>query len=268
MEVRIWGARGSYPASGARFSQFGHHTACVSLAHGDDLVVLDAGSGAAALGEALRKAPVRRLHVLLSHFHQDHLMGLPFLLYGAGQEAQLSIHAAFGVDFPLGDVIGRLFSAPYFPDEAQNLLGRVSYNGHQPGAGFAAGDIGIRTAPVEHSGGATAFRLESAGRSVVYVTDIEESREPDAGLLALVHDADILFHDTMFTKDEIETRRGWGHSTIEAAAILARKASVKQLVGLHHNPMHDDRTLLERERDLASQMPGAFLAREGQVILL
>lgn len=262
MEVRIWGARGSYPASGARFSEFGHHTPCVEVSIGDDLIVLDAGSGAAALGESLRGKPPRRVHILLSHFHHDHVMGLPFLLYGAG-DAAITLHAAFGADMPLDAIISRLFSAPYFPGEPGRLLDRLVFRTHPAHGAFAIGDAAVETAPLEHPGGSTAFRLGHAGRSLVYVTDIENRLEPDPALVRLARNAGLLIHDTMYTSDEAGVRSGWGHGTIEAALALADRAGVKQLGGFHHNPLHDDATLNQRENDMATRRPGAFLVREG-----
>lgn len=262
MEIRIWGARGSYPASGARFSEFGHHTSCVGVSIGEDMVVLDTGSGAAALGEALREKPVRQLHVVLSHFHHDHVMGLPFLLYGAG-EATITIHAAFGADQPLGEIVARLFSAPYFPGESRKLFDRVTFHSHPVHGAFPAGDVAVATAPIEHPGGSTAFRLTHAGRSLVYATDIEDCLHPAPTLVELARDADLLIHDTMFTTEEIAARRGWGHATVEAARVLAEAAGVKTLAGFHHNPLHDDAKLARREQALAARLPHAVLAREG-----
>lgn len=273
MEIRIWGARGSYPASGARFSGFGHHTACVTVRTGDDLVVIDAGSGAAALGEALAARAkagegVRRIHILLSHFHHDHVMGLPFLLLGAGQGASIAIHAALGEEEPLAARLRQLFSAPYFPDEAGSLAPHVSFHAHRRGAEFALADLCVASFSVDHPGGAAAFHLRKGRRSFVYATDVEDRAEPDPAMIRFVRDADLLIHDTMFTREEIGERRGWGHATIESAAALARAAEVRRLAGFHHNPAHDDATLARQEADLRALFPAGFLAREGDRIAL
>jgi phosphoribosyl 1,2-cyclic phosphodiesterase len=274
MEIRIWGARGSYPASGARFSEFGHHTPCVSVAAGDQFVILDAGSGAAALGESLRENPVRHIHLLLSHFHHDHVMGLPFLFHGAGDRATISVHTALGSDLALKPLIETLFSAPYFPGDTDGLLERVSFHAHPVGARFtlgdprASGDIRVETAPLDHPGGSTAFRLMQGKTSVVYVSDVEDSPMPSPALAALAAGADLMIHDTMFTREDAIARRGWGHATFEAAVALSRAAGVKRLAGFHHSPLHDDSLLKKREMELSALLPGAFLAREGQTIAL
>ncbi len=268
MEVRVWGARGSYPATAARFSEFGHHTACVTVREGDDLIVLDVGSGAAALGAYLGQNPVRRIHILLSHFHHDHILGLPFLVGGAEENTSIAVHAAFGIGHPLREIVLRLFSAPYFPCAAEGLFARIAFTSHPVGGTFTAGGFAIRTAPLEHPGGASAFRLERGGRSVVYASDVEDAPRPAAAMVALAQGADLLIHDTMFTAEEILSRRGWGHATIEAAMALASAAGARQLAGFHHNPAHDDAKLGAREAELTSRFPGACMLREGQMICL
>ena len=268
MDVRIWGARGSYPASGARFSGFGHHTACVSAFAGGDLIVLDTGSGAAELGASLDRASLKSVHILLSHFHHDHIVGLPFLLHGFGENVEVTIHSALGADVALKTIVTSLFSPPYFPAEASRLLERIRFHAHAEGASFDAGSFAVRTAGVEHPGGAAAFRLETGGRSLVYATDLEASATPDAGLVRLTQGTDLLLHDTMFSAAEAEAHRGWGHSTLESATALAITAGVGQLIGFHHNPRHDDAELVAREAAFAGLYPGATLAREGQVIRL
>lgn len=268
MDVRFWGVRGSYPASGAAFSEFGHHTICVSLRMGDDLVVLDAGSGATALADHLRANPVRHVRVLISHFHHDHLVGLPFLLHGACADPRttVALHCALPIEHRLEELIRPMISAPYFPDEAGDLAGRISYNRHAPGESFVLGDAVARSTLVEHPGGSMAYRVEKDRTAIVFVTDIEETTSPPRDLVALAEGADLLMHDTMFTGEEILTRRGWGHGTIEGALSLARAAHVRKLAGFHHNPLHDDALLRAREQALKTAFQASCLAREGQII--
>lgn len=266
MELRVWGARGTYPVSGARFSRYGGHTACLAIASGDDLVVLDAGSGAAALGEVLGASDVRRIHVLLSHFHHDHVMGLPYLVLGARQEQRIAVHACGMSQGTLEQGLHRLFSEPYFPAEETQLFAGLSLHAHVADVRFALGDIAVAAAPLHHPGGSTAFRLAKGMKTLVYATDVEERLEPPPELVRLCGRADLLIHDTTFTQREIASRRGWGHSTIAGAVALAQAADVTRLAGFHHNPAHDDAALEQQERELAVMFPGGFLLREGQCL--
>lgn len=268
MELSVWGARGSYPASGAGFSAYGHHTACLSVRVGEDLVVLDAGTGAAQLGAAFSRKPAKRVHILLSHFHHDHVMGLPFLLFGMAGQAEIAIHSALGAGIALRDRLAALFSPPFFPADPSDLFSGIRFHSHAAGERFRAGSVNVCSALLDHPGGSSAFRLQARDRAIVYATDLEASDVPQAALADLAANADLLVHDTMFTHDELNVRRGWGHSTSEAAIALAKAGRCRRLAGFHHNPLHVDTLLAKREAQLAEAMPGAFFLREGQILRL
>lgn len=268
MDVTIWGARGSYPASGAAFAGFGHHTPCLSLAKGDHRIVIDCGSGAAALGATLASAPVRRLDLLLSHFHLDHMIGLPFLIAGTRKAMELYVHAALGADIDLEGIVRRFCAPPYFPDEARELFKGVRFKSVDPGAVIEANGQKVLTAPLNHPGGSTAFRVDHGGTGFVVITDHEAGPTPDAALARFTRDAEILIHDTMFTEEEAGQCVGWGHSTAEAAVALAEAAGARRLIGFHHSPSHDDSTLLARERKVRARFAGASFAREGLMLSL
>lgn len=78
MRVRLWGVRGSIPVPGSQAAGFGGNTSCVQITAADGTeLILDAGTGIRDLGAAIC-ASNRRLHVLLTHLHLDHIQGLMF----------------------------------------------------------------------------------------------------------------------------------------------------------------------------------------------
>jgi len=266
MQLEVWGARGSHPASGMAYSQFGHHTACLSIRSGEHLLVLDAGTGASTLASQLAINPPRRVDILLSHFHHDHVMGLPFLLMAMPPGVDLRIHAALDANLDLAETIAVILSPPYFPAGIRDVLARMEFRSHQAGRPFEAGGALVETHPLEHPGGSTAFRVRQGSRSFVYATDLEQPEVLEPSWVAFVREADLLIHDTMFTEDEWARRRGWGHATIEGAVDLADAAGIPRIVGFHHNPFHDDAMLTLRELDLRRRRPGSSLAREGETL--
>lgn len=268
MRLDVWGARGSHPASGLTFSEFGHHTACLSIRSADHLLVLDAGTGASALAAQVAAAPPREIDILLSHFHHDHVIGLPYLLMATPASTRIRIHAAFGVDFALGAMVAGILSPPYFPAEIGTVLARTECLSHATGATFEVGAYRVTSHALEHPGGCTAFRVAQGQRAFVYATDLEQPDTLHPGWVSFVRGADMLIHDTMFTEDEIASRRGWGHATIDGALRLAEAAGVARLVGFHHSPAHDDALMQLREVELMLRWPGSCLAREGETLVV
>ena len=127
--------------------------------------------------------------------------------------------------------------------------------------------IRLRTATLNHPGGATGYRLEFGGRSACYVTDTEHREgELDAAILGLIADADLVIYDATYTDDEFARFRGWGHSTWQEGIRLCEAAGAHRLVAFHHDPEHDDETLDRIAADMEKQRSGSLVAREGLVI--
>ena len=81
--IRFWGVRGSIPTPGIQTAIFGGNTSCVEVRIGDQVLILDAGSGIRALGQSLmrefRDKPLN-ITMLVTHTHWDHIQGFPFFI--------------------------------------------------------------------------------------------------------------------------------------------------------------------------------------------
>jgi ribonuclease BN (tRNA processing enzyme) len=121
----------------------------------------------------------------------------------------------------------------------------------------------------QHPGGAYSYRFhDSDGKVVVFCTDIEHGKSLDPKIVELARGADILIHEGQYTPEELDTHRGWGHSSWEQAVQVAEEARVERLVITHHDPDHDDGFLLDIEQQCQVRFPGAVLAREGMEIVI
>lgn len=271
LTVRFWGVRGSIPTPQEGFLGVGGNTSCVELTAADGTtLVLDAGTGARALGYALAAragGEPLRVHVAFSHFHWDHLQGLPFFapLYGPANE--VCFYAAAPVGRP-DDSLDRLLRGqmcfPYFPVPFTDLAAATETHGLVTGERAEIGPFGVRPFPVRHPQGAHGFRVEHGGAAVVYATDYEHGNPAfDEGLREVARGADVLISDAQYTPDEYPIREGWGHTTWERAAHLASDAGVGRLLLFHHDPSHDD-AALARICDQAREIfPATDLAVEG-----
>lgn len=247
LTARFWGVRGSIPTPQAGMLGVGGNTSCVEVRAPDGTVlVLDAGTGIRALGYALAAEAAGEpmtIHVVLSHFHWDHLQGLPFFAPLFSPSHDVRFYAVTD-DGRLDRLLHGQMCFPYFPVPFDDLAASTATVSLREGEAFDVGPMTVRPFPVNHPQGAHGFRIECGGATLVYATDYEHGLPSfDAGLREAVRGADVLISDAQYTPDEYRLRTGWGHTTWEKAALLARDADVGRLYLFHHDPAHDDAAL-------------------------
>jgi phosphoribosyl 1,2-cyclic phosphodiesterase len=266
--VRFFGVRGSIPVPGAGTLVYGGNTACVEIRVNGRLFIVDAGSGLAALGNTLVDGPERSFDILLSHLHQDHIIGLPFFAPLYAPERHLKIYAGnLGGRTPEA-ALRTMFSPPLFPIELDHKAKHVEFVGFHAGETLRFEDgSSVRTAPLRHPGGATGYRFDAGGHAVAYVCDFEHAGSaPEPDMIDFVRDCDLVIYDATFTVEDYPACKGWGHSTAEAGLALRAAAGAKRLAAFHHNPDYDDAKLAHIEAMLEKASPGSFCAREGQAV--
>ena len=265
LSVRFLGVRGSIPTPGP-LTTAGGNTACLEVTAGDTRIILDAGSGLRTLGDERMRSGPRHSTILLSHLHWDHVCGLPFFtpIYVPGHRVEIAT-GPNGV-LPTQDAIRALFKAPFFPVDFADIANQVSVRELGATDHFTIGDITITMARLNHPDPVYGFRLEHGGQSIVYATDTEHFAVVDPTLKKLAAGADILIYDAQYTPDEDPAKVGWGHSTWQAGAELARAAGVPQLVLFHHDPGRTDSQLAALEAQARTNLPGTVAAREGMVL--
>jgi ribonuclease BN (tRNA processing enzyme) len=288
--VRFWGVRGSYPTPGRHTVRYGGNTSCVEVEVGTQTIILDAGSGIIRLGHDLLQRSTGRalaISLFITHGHGDHLVGLPFFSPLYEKRARIDFFGPRLAGRTIEELVTPLMSQPYFPvdmrklpshrafhtlDENEHILWRkgarepiITHDVQQP----RASDVHVM---VKHTNshplnGAAIYRIEYAGRSLVYATDVEWKESCEPAFLAFVHKADVLIHDAQYTtSDYQQAKKGFGHSTIEMATDVAREAQVEQLILFHHEPTYDDDKLDAMQTEAQTQFARARSAYEGMEI--
>jgi len=272
MRIKFWGVRGSTPTPKPENLRYGGNTACVEVRVGDSVYVFDCGTGFRSLGQQLQResdgSPIRA-HIFVSHFHWDHIQGIPFFgpLYN-NPENCFSFHSS-NRSRTLKRVMEEQMAAPYFPvDMSEMKAQRAFYNLEQ--GRVALDDVMIETTWLNHPQGCMGFRLETKDGVLVYATD-NEPGDPsfDKNVRKLAAGADVLIYDAQYLPEEYEARkRGWGHSHWREAINVVMQSGAKELILFHHDPDHDDACIDKVVEQARDHYPQVKAAAEGLEIAL
>ena len=271
LRMRFWGVRGSTPAPGKDTLVYGGNTPCVEIrGPSNEILIFDGGSGIRALGDDLMKEFAGRdlpVNLFLTHFHWDHIQGIPFFKPVYSPRASLAIHSWTQTEETRRVIEGQM-SAPYFPVGFPNVSSRQSFT-QIKSQQVKIGGVQVESFPLNHPQGAYGYRIEAGGKSIVYATDLEHG-DPQLDRTLRDHAAgcDVLIYDAHYTESEYESRRGWGHSTWREATRVARDAKVGRLFLFHFDPAHTDSQVAESEKLATAEFEAACAAREGTVISL
>jgi phosphoribosyl 1,2-cyclic phosphodiesterase len=267
--LQFWGVRGSIPTPGTKTRKIGGNTACVELRLGDHRVIFDAGTGMRELGSTLVSQEKVRVTLLLSHYHWDHLLGLPFFGPIFKPDSELDLYGERKEGGGPKDALMRQFSGPSFPVEFETLPAKMRFHEVKPGDVFEVAGAKIEVGRLNHPNAAICYRVTIGGKSVVYASDHEHDGEGDAGLIAFAAKADVLIYDAMYSDASYaQGKKGWGHSTWEEGIRVAKAAKVKKLYLYHHDPANDDAAMEKIGRAAKKIFKGAEIAREGLKINL
>ncbi|MBI2956532.1 MAG: MBL fold metallo-hydrolase [Acidobacteria bacterium] len=271
MQISFWGVRGSTPTPAFHTWRYGGNTPSVEVRAGEQLIILDAGTGIRDLGHQLcLESPPNGLQaaLLFSHYHWDHVQGLPFFepLYFQGNAIHIFGPRPQGADFvSLQDILQALFHGPFFPVTTSALKADYPTQELDVKSDFTLGPVRVRTCLLNHPQGSLAYRLEHGGVSVVYASDHEPGdADIDRALRQFARGADLLIADAQYRPEQLGAQKaGWGHGSWDAAVRMARAAEVRHLVLFHHEPLHSDEELDDILEQARQAFPQTWSATEG-----
>jgi len=221
-----------------------------------ELLILDAGTGIRALGLKLveKQNGAVNAEILLSHAHWDHIQGLPHFKPFFAPGNRVRIWGPRQGTTSLETILRQQMDPAVFPVPLDALSATLTVQHVEPGE-FTVGTFKVQAMRLRHPGTTLGFRLTpaSGGPSIAYVTDNELGVGGNYGtaptwrkeFVKFLSGVELLIHDAMYTPEELETHRGWGHSTFEEAVAVAAAAGAERLVLFHHEPEHGDGSIDE-----------------------
>lgn len=249
MKFIIHGTRGSAPNANESFLKYGGNTTCFEVSTENQQIFCDAGTGFIT-ADLLRKT--KDTFIFFSHFHHDHIQGLPFnsLLFNEGKN--IVITSALRNKKDVLETLQKYFSGSYFPVDVFDILKHLSVQSYEKTLEKIKDEITVDFIPLNHPGGAVGYKFSSKKKKIVILLDNEFYDQQESDLISFCEDADLVVWDAMFTDEELSFKRGWGHSSIEKAKDFTFKANIQKTILCHHAPNRSD-----EEIDILSKKMGS-----------
>jgi phosphoribosyl 1,2-cyclic phosphodiesterase len=295
--LRFWGVRGSYAAPFATHLKVGGNTSCVEIRVDNHILICDAGTGIITFGnEIIQQNDIREILIILTHYHWDHVCGLPFFVPAFVPDWKIQFFGPGDDNEEIKEHVSAQMRAPYFPVGTESWLADIQYMSPSPD-GFEHGPIKIEYSNVHHPGTTYGYRIMVNGKSIIYISDneckfIEKSvsqkredlndeeqilyedmiKEEHQSEMELIRGTDILIHDAQYTPEDYDKKHGWGHSCYIDTINMAIDAGVKELYLYHHDPNYDDGTIdaIHKHAEKIIKSRNAplkcYIAREGEQI--
>lgn len=275
----FFGVRGSRPVADKRVNKYGGNTSSILVEKGDKIIILDAGTGIINIGNYLqgKKPEIKKIDIFLTHFHFDHILGLPFFDPFFNEEYEINIYSDSYDNSSSKDVILTIFNQPYSP---------ISNEGIKAGINFIELDVKKEKAIaiddsiiVEYQKdnshprcGVLIYKLDIAGKSIVYATDVETPGGFKKDTLDFIRGADVLIHDSQYFDSHYDSKenpkKGFGHSSVSMAVNNAKRGNVKKLFLFHFDPGYSDRELEIMLKEARKSFKDTFLSEELKKISL
>ncbi len=280
MQIKFWGTRGSIPSPGRDTILYGGNTTCLELRlERGRRIIIDAGSGIRAAGEELIKNGIKEIYLFITHIHWDHIMGFPFfnLIYDPTCKIIVDGYPScmkglrYTFDTKMGD--------GFFPITFDQLKAKIVFEDRLRDGPLEIDDTIIDRIPLKHPQGGYGFKFIEGDKKIVFLTDNELrenalKKDEMERYKKFCEGVDILIHDSQYTPEELEEKKGWGHSDFVSVTRFALDAGVKRLILFHHDPSRKDHEIEGIEEKCRAIIKGHAsdmkleAAKEGYEIIL
>lgn len=266
LDFMILGTRGTTTVCSSEFLKYGGSTTSFRIKTDEGFIIIDAGTGISRVAKEIESLEYRPpITMLFTHFHLDHLTGLPSFNPLYNKKSKISIMADPRRNDNWRESLTTLIGKPYWPigigeaDAAMEMInlpideGKLSLYG-----------VDITWCKLPHPQQCLAYRISDRDQCIVVATDVEYNVDkiPD-DFLVFCDGADYMIFDAQYTPEEYQKHVGWGHSSWEVAPLIASKANIEQLLLTHHAPERTDTAVKKIVKDARSLFANTAAAVEG-----
>lgn len=273
MKIRFWGVRGTRPVPGKKTMKYGGNTSCVEISAGEEVMIMDAGTGIVNFGDEILKNKVEKVSLFITHTHWDHIQGLPMFKPLYQKDFTLDIYGPETFSSELEKVLSKQMSPEFYPISWESLPSNKSVMQLKAQDTVdIGGQMKVTAFNASHTCACLNYKIEHEGKVCIYATDNEWEKSGKNELMEIIKDCDLLILDTFFTDEEYygingnASRIGWGHGSWQKGVEMAKRCNVKRLVMFHHGENRFDEELEAIEKEAKAVFGAVSAAKEGMVI--
>jgi len=263
------------------FGTIGGNTACIELrTNSNTVIIFDTGTGLRDLERRIKKSreKIDEYHIFFSHFHYDHLLGLPYFGAMYNPRGKIKIYSPFP---NMEQNLKKFMTAPYHPVGWDSFAADIRFITLKKNEILKLGGAKIEWMRRNHPNGCSSYKVSESGKSFIYSTDTELTErdfQRTEKNIDYFQNADVIVLDTQYTLGEAIEKYNWGHSSYSLAVEFVREFGIRQLYLFHHDPLNSDATMLgmlksarlfdKRLEHRNRRSPIIDLAREGHTLEL
>lgn len=229
MKLTLRGIIGSLPGG---TSDLGRNTTCLVLAENNEELIIDAGSGITSHFNDSKKT---EHHILFTHYHMDHIVGLPFVSQIFDTEQTFHLYGPELGEYNTKHILPNFLVKPFLPIPLESIESSMDFTKVLLNETLMINGYSVTPYEVDHPGKCYVYSIERDNKKVCILTDLPLNNTLDDALIKFCANSDLIYADAFFTEDEVHSKnKVYGHSTIEAVTQLTILSRAKQCVIGHH----------------------------------
>lgn len=262
LTVRFWGVRGAIAAPGPETVKYGGNTPCVEIRAGDEVFILDCGTGMRDLGNQLAGEGDVEATILISRYEWDRIQGFPFFTPAFVPGNHFTVLGQKVDGNGVKDRLAAQMDYPCFPVKLADLGAKIDYRDIDPDNGYEGENTKVTPLLVDDE--VVGFKFAVGRKRLTYLSHPPQDEDAEKKIAKQVRGSVLLYAlPQPAANGHDRTAEFW-----EGALSLADRAKLKQIILFNHDPAQDDEQLTKLERRFRRKNKVISAAFEGLAVEL